>query len=88
MFSVFPTFHKASAVPLNFWKIGFLITLQKENRQGFLLESEENEEFLRLGICYKFPLRRTFSTFLPPSLKLLEIRASNGNADSILTRAA
>jgi len=45
MLPVFLIFHKASAIPLNFWKVVLLIELEKENRQGFLLESEENNKF-------------------------------------------
>lgn len=59
MLPVFLIFHKASAIPLNFWKVVLLIKLEKENRQGFLLESEENKIPI-LRNSYKFPLRKKF----------------------------
>lgn len=87
-FSVFKNFHQASARPPNFWRVNLPILLFNCNEQVFLLKSEENEISAQAGNLLKVSIQKYLPTFLPPSSKLLEIRASNGSADSILTRAA
>lgn len=70
---------------------GFISSLCLNNKMDkwFLLRSEGNQILPQAGNSLEVSIKRKYPPpFYQLSLKLLEIRASSGSADSKLTRAA